>query len=60
MLFNPDLTGSSSTNDIVATTPEDLAASDKAAWKYVILNGLSYEVRDSADVAQLLGPKAAW
>lgn len=50
IIFNPRIGGLSTENDLLSTTPADLANSEKLAWKYVIINGNIKSVSSRAEV----------
>lgn len=60
VLFGASLTPQSGTVQILATTPEDVAATPKLAWKYVVIGRQVHPVASAADAARLLGRRAAW
>ena len=52
--FNPRLEGSVTDDDLLSTTPADLARSDKLNWKYVIKDGNVWEVSSEEEVNKVL------
>ena len=50
MLFNPELSYEDSEDVLLSTTPADLANSDKLTWKYVVKDGVVWEVGNEDDV----------
>ena len=50
VIFNPEVTYEDSEDALLSTTPADLADSDKLTWKYIIKNGVAWEVSDESDV----------
>jgi hypothetical protein len=42
------------TEELLSTTPEDIAVSDKMKWHYVILNGLVYQVHSYAQAKDII------
>jgi hypothetical protein len=57
VLFRDDLLANAEELNLVSVTPQDLAASPKLAWKYVIKAGKVYTVSSEAQGKQLLGIK---
>lgn len=53
VLFKPGLTDDASPEDILSTTPEDLACAPQLTWKYAIRNGRVHEVASYAEVRNL-------
>ena len=57
VIFNPHLDSASGISDydvILTTTPENIAATNKLTWKYVIKNGKVYDVRSNNEVDDIL------
>ncbi len=57
VIFNPHLDSDSGIIDydvMLTTTPENIAATDKLTWKYVIKNGKVYDVRSKNEVNDIL------
>jgi hypothetical protein len=57
VIFNPHLNSDSGISDyevMLSTTPENIAATDKLTWKYVIKNGKVYDVRSKNEVNDIL------
>lgn len=44
VVFNPRLSTATDDYSLLSTTPGDLARSDKLSWKYVVRNGMVWEV----------------
>ena len=53
-LFNPHLAGGVTEDDLLSTTPADIANSDKLQWKYIIKNGDVFEVSSKEEVDSIL------
>ncbi len=58
IFFNPRIGATGTENDLLSTTPADLANSDKLSWKYVIKDGAVREVSSRAEVDKFLKSKA--
>lgn len=54
VIFNPRLVGEVTENGLLSTTPADLANSDRLLWKYVIKDGVVWEVSNKEEVASIL------
>ena len=54
IIFNPRLTGEVTENELLSTTPADLANSDKLTWKYIIKDGVVWEVSSKDEVNSIL------
>lgn len=54
VIFNPRLVGEVNDHDLLSTTPADLANSNKLSWKYVIKNGVVWEVSREEEVNSIL------
>lgn len=54
--FNPRLNGAGSEDDLLSTTPADLARSDKLSWKYIIKDGEVWQVSNEDEVNSILKP----
>ena len=50
VIFNPELSHEDSEDELLSTTPADLANSDKLSWKYVLKDGVVWEVGHENDV----------
>ena len=50
VIFNPRLAEPVTQYDLLSTTPADLARSDKLSWKYVIKDGVVWEVSSEDEV----------
>ena len=57
VLFREDLESNTDELNLVSVTPQDLAASPKLSWKYVIKEGKVYNVSSEAQGKQILGMK---
>lgn len=57
VIFSPNLVGQFSDGDLLSITPADLARSDKLTWKYVIRDGVVWEVSNEGDVNSIIGSK---
>jgi hypothetical protein len=54
VIFNPRLVEPVTQHDLLSTTPADIAGSDKLFWKYVIKNGVVWEVSSEEEVNSVL------
>ena len=54
VIFNPRLAGEVTENELLSTTPADLANSDKLSWKYIIKDGVVWEVSSTEEVDSIL------
>ena len=54
VLFNPELSYEDSEDVLLSTTPADLANSDKLTWKYIVKDGVVWEVGQESDVELIL------
>jgi hypothetical protein len=54
VIFNPELSHEDSEDVLLSTTPADLANSDKFVWKYIIKDGVVWEVGSESDVSFVL------
>ncbi|TET96399.1 MAG: hypothetical protein E3J30_11930 [Anaerolineales bacterium] len=57
VIFNPRLTGGVTEEKLLATTPADLANSSGLSWKYVVKNGVVWDVAGSEEVDQIVGSR---
>jgi hypothetical protein len=57
VILNPQLAGTISEEDLLATTPADLARSDKLSWKYIVKDGEVWEVANDEEVSSIIYPK---
>ena len=57
IIFNPRIAGEGTENDLLSTTPADLADSDKLSWKYIVKDGAIWEVSSRAEVDRFLKRK---
>jgi len=60
VIFSAELDANADVTRILATTPEEVASSNKSTWKYVVTKGKVYSVSTSEEVAHLLGSKKVW
>ena len=54
VIFNPEIGQDDSEEVLLSTTPADLADSDKLTWKYIVKDGLVWEVSRQEDVDSVL------
>ena len=54
VIFNPRLVEPVTQYDLLSTTPADLARSEKLAWKYVVKNGVVWEVSSEDEVSSIV------
>ena len=54
VIFNPEIGQDDSEEVLLSTTPADLADSDKLTWKYIVKDGLVWEVSRQEDVDAVL------
>ncbi len=54
VIFNPELGYEDSEDTLLSTTPADLANSDKLSWKYLLKDGVVWEICHEDDVALIL------
>ena len=54
VIFNPRLVEPITQYDLLSTTPADLAKSDKLSWKYVVKDGVVWEVSNEHEVTSIL------
>ena len=54
IIFNPRLVEPITQHDLLSTTPADLARSDKLSWKYVVKDGVVWEVSNEEEVSSIL------
>lgn len=54
VIFNPRLAGEVTENELLSTTPADLTNSDKLSWKYIIKDGVVWEVSSKEEVDSIL------
>lgn len=57
VIFNPRLAGNTTEDELLSTTPADLANSDKLTWKYIIKDGVVCEVSNQSEVDSVLHTK---
>jgi hypothetical protein len=58
VLFRPGLHPDAPPQEILATSPEDLATTDRLTWKYAIRGGKVYEVGSYDQVRHLFNNSA--
>lgn len=56
VVFNPRLSGEITEEDLLTTLPTDLVRSQKLAWKYVVKDGVVWEVSSEAEVNAVVKP----
>ena len=54
VIFNPEIGQDDSEEVLLSTTPADLANSDKLTWKYIVKNGVVWEISRQEDVDSVL------
>ena len=54
VIFNPRLVEPVTQYDLLSTTPADLARSDNLSWKYVVKDGVVWEVSNEKEVSSIL------
>jgi hypothetical protein len=54
VMFNPQLTTKALDDDLLATTPADLANSNRLSWKYVVKDGVVWEVDNAQEVDSIV------
>jgi len=54
VIFNPRLVETVTQHDLLSTTPADLARSDNLSWKYVVKDGVVWEVSSEEEVNTIL------
>jgi len=54
VIYNPEIGWDASEEVLLSTTPADLANSDKLTWKYIIKDGIVWEVGGQEDVVSVL------
>ena len=54
-IFNPRLSMEADDHSLLSTTPADLARSDKLIWKYVVKNGVVWEVSSEEEINSITG-----
>jgi hypothetical protein len=54
VIFNPRLLEPVTQPDLLSTTPADLAGSDKLSWKYIVKDGVVWEVSREEEVSSIL------
>jgi len=50
VIFNPEIGQDDSEEVLLSTTPADLTDSDKLTWKYIVKDGLVWEVGRQEDI----------
>jgi hypothetical protein len=58
VVFNPRINGEVTENQLLSTTPADIASSDKLSLKYIIKDGVVWEVSGEEEVNEVLNHKA--
>jgi hypothetical protein len=56
IIFNPRVAGEVTEDDLLSTTPADLANSEKLSWKYIIKDGKFAEVSSKKEVDAITEP----
>jgi hypothetical protein len=54
VIFSPTLVGQFSDADLLSITPADLARCDKLSWKYVVRDGVVWEVSSEGDIRSII------
>jgi hypothetical protein len=54
VIYNPEVSQDDSEEALLSTTPADLANSDKLTWKYIVKDGIVWEVSSRDDVDSIL------
>lgn len=54
VIFNPEVKWDDSEESLLSTTPADLASSDELTWKYIVKDGVVWEVNAQEDVDAVL------
>ena len=54
VIFNPEVGQDDSEEALLSTTPADLASNDKLTWKYIVKDGIVWEVSSRDDVDSIL------
>ncbi len=54
VIFNPRLVEQVTQHDLLSITPVDLARSDNLSWKYVVKDGVAWEVSNEEEVNTIL------
>jgi hypothetical protein len=54
-IFNPRLSMEADDYGLLSTTPADLARSDKLVWKYLVKNGVVWEVSNEEEINSITG-----
>ena len=54
VIFNPEVRWDDSEEALLSTTPADLASSEKLTWKYIVRDGVVWEVNTQEDVNAVL------
>ncbi len=54
IFFNPRFDGKVTEDDLLSTTPADIARSEKLNWKYLIKDGIVFEVSSEEEVNKVL------
>lgn len=54
VIYNPEVSQDDSEEALLSTTPADLASNDKLTWKYIVKDGIVWEVSSRDDVDAIL------
>ena len=54
VIFNPQVVEPVTQHDLLSTTPADLARSEKLSWKYVVKDGVVWEVSMEEEISSIL------
>jgi hypothetical protein len=57
VIFNPRLVEPVTQDDLLSTTPADLARSNKLSWKYIIKDGVIWEASNEEEISLILKSK---
>jgi hypothetical protein len=55
VIFSPTLVGNFGDGDLLSITPADLARCDRLSWKYVVRDGVVWEVANEGEVNSVIG-----
>ncbi len=58
IIFNPFFKKSDDEEILLSTTPADFANSDKLDWKYIVKDGVVYEIKNKKEVEKILKRKS--
>jgi len=56
VIFNPEVGQDDSEEALLSTTPADLASNDKLTWKYIVKDGVVWEVSRQKDIDAVIKP----